>query len=65
MNTLSESQIQLIKEQTWLEARSNIVSTLVSFGILETRNDIAGFWSNVGGVPTWVSVYDLLEQNRD
>jgi hypothetical protein len=65
MDTLSESQIKIIKEQSWIEARANIVGNLVQFGILETRNDVAGFWANVGGTPTWVSVYDLLEQNRD
>jgi hypothetical protein len=65
MNTLSESQIALIKEQAWLEARASIVSNLVHYGVLETRNDIAGFWANIGSTPTWVSIYDLLEENRD
>jgi hypothetical protein len=65
MDTLTESQIKIVKEQAWLEARASIVRNLLHFGILETRNDIAGFWANIGGTPTWVSVYDILEQNRD
>lgn len=42
----------------WLQARSEIVATLVANGILESRNGSAGFWQN----ETWISVYDLLEE---
>lgn len=65
MDTLSESQIKIIKEQAWIEARANIVSNLVHYGVLETRNDVAGFWATLGPTPTWVSIYDLLEETRD
>jgi hypothetical protein len=65
MKHVTDLELSLEKEQAWLDVRASIVSILVSFGILETRDDIAGFWANVGGIPTWVSVYELLEQNRD
>ena len=63
---ITESQIKLIKEQTFLNMRSKISETLVENGILETRNDIAGFWKfDPMGSHVWVSLYELLEPIRD
>jgi hypothetical protein len=46
----------------WLEARSKLVAILVENGILETKNDIAGFPAfNLDGTETWVSIYELME----
>jgi hypothetical protein len=56
---------EAIYEQAWLEARANVTSILVQHGILDTRNDIAGFWSHDGfGNSTWLSIYDLMEANK-
>jgi len=45
----------------WLQARSEIVALLVREGVIETRNDIAGFWRG----EEWVSIYDLMEESND
>lgn len=42
----------------YLETRSKFVAALVSVGVLESRNGIAGFWQG----DEWVSVYDFLEE---
>ena len=65
METLTESQIAAIKEQAWINARTVITDALVSYGILEKRNDIAGFWAHdVSGNATWMSIYEVLEAAR-
>ena len=43
----------------YLETRSKLVAILVSAGVLESNNGIAGFWKG----DEWVSVYDLLEEH--
>lgn len=45
----------------WLQARSEIVALLVREGIIETRNDIAGFWRG----EEWASIYTLMEEKND
>lgn len=66
METLTESQVTVIKDQAWIQARTAITDVLVAYGILEKRNDIAGFWAHdVSGNATWMSVYDVLEEARD
>ena len=63
---ITESQIKLVKEQTFLDMRVKISNALVENGILETRNDIAGFWKfDPMGNHVWVSFYELLEDIRD
>jgi hypothetical protein len=42
----------------WLQARSELVAILVREGVLDTRNDIAGFSRG----DEWISIYDLLEE---
>jgi hypothetical protein len=44
----------------WLQTRSELVAILVRNGVIETRNDIAGFWDG----ETWVSIYDLMEEEH-
>jgi hypothetical protein len=41
----------------WLQARAEIVATLVREGALDTQNDRAGFYRG----PEFISVYDLLD----
>jgi len=63
---ITDSQVSLVKEQTFLDMREKISAALVEHGILETRNDIAGFWKfDPMGNHVWVSLYDLLETVRD
>jgi hypothetical protein len=65
MESLTTSQIESIKDQVWIEARTAMTDALVSYGILEKRNDVAGFWAHdVSGNATWLSVYDVLENSR-
>jgi hypothetical protein len=45
------------KTAEWYQLRSELVAILVREGVIESRNDIAGFWRG----DEWVSVYDLLE----
>lgn len=45
----------------WLAARSAVIAVLLKEGVLESRNDIVGFWKN----DEWVSVYDLMEKEND
>jgi hypothetical protein len=54
------------QEQTWIDARTKIVSILVNNGVLDTHNGMAGFWSHDGfGTSTWISIYDILEYPND
>lgn len=47
----------------WLEARSKLVAILVENGVVQTKDDIAGFpVPNPDGTETWVSIYDLMEK---
>jgi hypothetical protein len=54
---------QKVRTAEWLQARSELVGILVQNGIVETKNDIAGFPSvDEDGNETWVSIYDLMEK---
>jgi hypothetical protein len=44
----------------WLQARSELVAILVREGVIETKNDIAGFYRG----DEWVSIYDLMEETH-
>ena len=47
----------------WLEARSKLVAILVEHGVVQTKDDIAGFpVPNPDGTETWVSIYELMEK---
>lgn len=62
---MNESQVTLVQEQTWLDMRTKVAQILVENGILESRNDIVGFWKfDPTGNHQWVSLYDLLETAR-
>ena len=63
---ITDSQVNLVREQAFLDMRAKISSALVENGILETRNDVAGFWKfDPTGNHVWVSLYELLESARD
>jgi hypothetical protein len=64
-NNMEQSQIQLIKDQTFLNLRARIAQILLDQQILDTHNDSVGWWSHSGGTSTWVSLYDVLEEARD
>ena len=62
---MEQSQIQLIKDQTFLNIRTKVAQTLLAHQILDTHNDSVGWWINTGGIQTWISLYDVLEEARD
>lgn len=45
----------------WLQARAELVATLINEGILDSRDGTAGFWRG----EDWVSIYDLMEKTND
>ena len=47
----------------FLDMRAKIAEVLVSQGILDTRDGVVGWWVH-SGVPTWISLYDILEEAR-
>lgn len=54
-----------IRNEIWLDMRAKVTGILVQNGILDTRNDVAGFWNHDGfGNATWISIYDLLEASK-
>lgn len=60
---MENSQIKLIKDMVFLDMRAKIAEVLVSQGILDTRDGVVGWWVH-SGVPTWISLYDILEEAR-
>jgi hypothetical protein len=60
---MDESQMQLIKDKTYLEIRSKVSEILVEQGILDTYEGRVGWWVNNGG-PSFISLYDVLEDAR-
>ena len=65
MNSITQSQIELVREQVWLETRAKLAEILLQYQILDTHNDSVGFWYHApDGQPFWMSLYDLLEQNK-
>jgi hypothetical protein len=61
---MDNSQIQLIKEKTFLEIREHIAKVLVEHNVLDTHEGSVGWWVH-NGTPTWISLYDVLEEIRD
>jgi hypothetical protein len=53
---LSEVQIEYLSQIIHLEQRAKLIAILVREGIVETKDDVAGFWRG----EEWVSLYDLL-----
>ena len=60
---MDESQIQLIKDKSYLEIRSKVSEVLLEQGILDTYEGRVGWWVNNGG-PSFIALYDVLEDAR-
>lgn len=61
---MDESQIQLIKDKTFLDIRAKVAQSLLENGILDTYEGTVGWWVN-GPTPIFISLYDVLEEVRD
>jgi hypothetical protein len=61
---MDNSQTQLIKDKTFLEIREKVATILVEQNILDTHNGSVGWWVHTDG-PTFISLYDVLEEARD
>lgn len=61
---MDNSQIQLIKEKTFLDMRAKIATVLFENGILDSHEGSIGWWVH-NGTPTFISLYDVLEELRD
>jgi hypothetical protein len=61
---MDNSQLQLIKDQTFLNIREKVANILLEQNILDTHNGSVGWWVH-GGTPTFISLYDVLEEARD
>jgi hypothetical protein len=61
---MDNSQVQLIKDKTFLDIREKVATILVEQHILDTHNGSVGWWVHAG-TPTFISLYDVLEDARD
>lgn len=61
---MDNSQVQLIKDKTFLDIREKVATILVEQNILDTHNGSVGWWIHTG-TPTFISLYDVLEEARD
>ena len=60
---MDNSQAQLIKDKAFLDIRERVADILVEQNILDTHNGSVGWWVH-SGTPTFISLYDVLEQAR-
>jgi hypothetical protein len=56
----NEDYTEKIRRITWLQARAKIAMVLLETGVADTHNDQVGFWTQIAGNPTFLSLYDLL-----
>lgn len=61
---MDESQIQLIKDKTFLDIRAKVSQILLEQGILDTHDGRVGWWV-ASTSPTFIALYDVLEDARD
>lgn len=61
---MDESQVELIKNKIYIELRAKIAEILIDQGILDTHNGTVGWWVP-SSHPTFISLYDVLEDARD
>jgi hypothetical protein len=61
---MDESQVQLIKDKTYLDIRAKVAEVLLQQGILDTYEGRVGWWVNNGSA-TFIALYDVLEAVRD
>jgi hypothetical protein len=59
------SQMELIKEQVFLNMRETITEALLEHNIIQRHNNQAGWWAMTPSGPVWVSIYEILEEARD
>lgn len=62
---MDDSQIQLIKDKTFIELRERITEILLDHRVLQHHNGQAGWWAMEPNGPVWYSIYDVLEDARD
>jgi hypothetical protein len=60
---MDNSQAQLIKDKAFLDIRERVANILVEQNILDTYNGSVGWWIH-SGTPTFISLYEVLEQAR-
>jgi hypothetical protein len=60
---MDDSQIELIKDKTFLDIRQKVATILVEQNILDTHNGSVGWWVH-NGTSTFISLYDVLEEAR-
>jgi hypothetical protein len=61
---MDESQVQLIKDKTYLDIRAKVGEVLLEQGILDSYEGKVGWWVNNGGA-SFIALYDVLEAVRD
>jgi len=61
---MDESQVQLIKDKTFLDIRARVAEILLDQGVLDTYDGKIGWWV-ASSTPTFISLYDVLEDARD
>lgn len=61
---IDESQIELIKNKVFLDIRARVAEILLDQGILDTHDGVVGWWVSSSS-PTFISLYDVLEDARD
>ena len=62
---MDQTQIQLVKDKTYLELRERITEILLDHGIIQYHENQAGWWAMEPSGPTWYSIYDVLDEARD